>query len=171
MYKTLGVIAVTALLMNGCSSTPKVKYKPVKKRVSGCSAYPMNATPSGTVLKNGVKVYISEWGHDKSDKSDVGWNQSYPAPCFDDDANRKGSPNATWEGNFYQEGEEICFVANNLYSKYHPSHTLLGGYDVTLVNGTFSDGKNRKILPLFSFSGKPQHRNYKVCEKIIVNKK
>ena len=174
MYtKILTASLFIGVFFNGCSNNipllPKVEHLKTKK-FQGCHDYPMSATKSGTVLKNGVQVYVHAWGYDKSDGSGVGIDQDYPAPCFDDVPSRRGSPNAAWQGNFYQKGEQICFTVENLFSQYPPAHTLLGGYEVELVGGTFEDGSRKKVLPIFSFRGKPKYSGYERCEKIIVSK-
>jgi len=139
-----------------------------RKSVRGCHPYLYNATPSGTVLANGVKVYIKGWGYDATDGSRVEWDQEYPSPCFDDVPGRRGSPNAAWQGDFFLKGDEICFSANNLFSQYPPAHTLRGGYEVELVGATFSNGKTKKVIPMFSFRKRSKQHDFQHCEKIIL---
>jgi len=161
----IALIGMILITMSGCSNTRA--YTPKKPRVQGCYNYSNTAAKSGSTLSNGVKVSITAWGYDETDRSQVGWNQQYPSPCFDDDQNRRGKPNAAWQGNFYLEANKICFTANNLFSKYPPYHTLAGGYTVTLGNGTFKDGTAKKVIPLFSFSRTPTQTNFVRCENVI----
>ena len=162
---SLSVIGAISIALTGCSGAQVHKQK--KPRVQGCHSYSNAAMKSGSILSNGVQVKLEAWGYDKTDKSQVGWNQQYPSPCFDDAPNRRGKPNAAWQGDFYLKENSICFSANKLFSKYPPTHTLAGGYTVTLGNGTFKDGTIKKVIPLFSFSRTPTKTDFVKCEAVI----
>lgn len=162
------LITVLSATLAGCSGLVQNTKKP---RINGCHQYDAKATPTGSVIENGMQVGVMAWGKDLTDNSSVGWNQPYPSPCFDDDPKRRGKPNAAWQGDFYLQENKICFTANNLYAKYVPNHTLTGGYEVALANGTFKDGSTNKFIPLFTFDHKPKQTSFTVCEEIIVTKK
>ena len=57
MYKTLGVIAVTALLMNGCGAEPKPVAKPIKIKTNETTSYFNNGSVDNWSLYLGKVQY------------------------------------------------------------------------------------------------------------------
>jgi len=109
---------------------------------------------------------IAPHGADLSDRSGVKWNQGFPAPCFDDNPNRGGRPNAAWQASYSIDGDQLCLSALGLRSQYEPGNVLQVGYQVTLTGATFEDGTREKTVILLEFSGRPKQSVLKSCLKL-----
>ncbi len=116
---------------------------------------------------SGVQVQVVGYGRDESDGSGVSWNSQYPNPSFDDDPNRKGLPNARWQGAHRWEGDRLCLDIKNLEAPYPPAHTLSVGYTVSLQGGTFEDGSTSKTVVMYRYSGVPAEKNMSQCLRVI----
>lgn len=115
----------------------------------------------------GIQVQVQAYGHDESDGSDVGWNSQYPNPSFDDEPNRRGYPNARWQGSHYWQGDRLCLAIQNLEAPYPPGHTLAVGYTVTLQGATFEDGSATKTFVMYRYSGVPPQKNISQCYPVV----
>ncbi len=110
-----------------------------------------------------VSVSVEAIGHDETDGSGVGWNSQYPSPSFDDDANRRGLPNAVWDGSHRLEPSRVCLVVSNLRSPYPPGNTLSLGYRVRLSGAVFDDGTSERTIEMHRFSGVPSPAPIERC--------
>jgi hypothetical protein len=108
-------------------------------------------------------VSVEAYGRDETDGSDVGWNSGYPSPSFDDDANRRGLPNAVWDGSYRLEANRVCLQVRNLRSPYPPQHTLALGYRVRLGGAVFEDGSSERLVVMHRFSGAPSPTSFEQC--------
>jgi hypothetical protein len=111
----------------------------------------------------GDQVLVVAYGKDETDGSDVGWNEPYPNPSFDDDPGRRGLPNARWQGSHSWDGSRLCLSIKNLEAPHPPAHTLAIGYTVTLTSGTFEDGTTTKTFVLYRYSGVPAQKEVTQC--------
>jgi hypothetical protein len=111
----------------------------------------------------GDQVLVVAYGKDETDGSDVGWNELYPNPSFDDDPGRRGLPNARWQGSHSWDGSRLCLSIKNLEAPHPPAHTLAIGYTVTLTSGTFEDGTTTKTFVLYRYSGVPAQKEVTQC--------
>ena len=134
----------------------------IKASVAG-SAPP---APPVSSAAGGVSVRIEPYGKDETDGSDVGWNSRGLRPSFDDDPDRRGSPNAVWDGALEVRPGEICLHVNNLRAPFPPEHTVAIGYAVTLDGVAFADGLHTKTIVLHRFSGSPEQTELTHCEAI-----
>jgi len=110
-----------------------------------------------------VTASVEAVGRDETDGSDVGWNSPYPTPSFDDDATRRGLPNAVWDGSHRLEPGPICLAARNLASPYPPMNTLSLGYRVRLAGAVFDDGASERTIEMHRFSGTPSPAPIERC--------
>lgn len=121
------------------------------------------STSIASVASAQVTATVEAVGRDETDGSDVGWNSQYPSPSFDDEATRRGLPNAVWEGSHRLEPGRICLMVRNLRSPYPPTNTLSLGYRVRLSGAVFDDGTSERTIEMHRFSGTPSPAPIERC--------